>query len=227
MKTLIVQKVVILLILALTLSIFFSCNTTNNLEVYWVDENGSIFDSKTYEAINDGLFIQNIREEFKLVKTNPSSYHSIYLLSKVYITAFPNGEYIDFVQQLMIISGLFSIRYNPYIQEKHYDFQKTYIGLGYIKEIIQQIANMDTTRVPYMKTLAEVLETGYWHDEAIKELIIILESIIQVDFDNHVVSINSQASQIERNITIFQEKFRKWYDDTQVNDLFVKMELLP
>ena len=223
----IIHRTIALICMVFLLIQLSSCTTTHDIKVFWSDENGSVLDTKTYEATSDSLFLENIQAELRMVKMEPSRYHSIYSLAKVYIEAFPSGAHINFVEQLMVISGMFSIRYNPYIQKKQYDFQKTYIGLGYIKEIIQLVTNMAGGSTAYINSLGVVLEKGYWHDEALAELVSILEDVLIIDFENKKVVSDPVVEPIRKRVAVFQNKYRKWCEDTRAADLFRDLGVLP
>lgn len=207
------------LFIALVL-VLMSCTTTQDVKVYWTNEFGDTLDSKTFKATNDILFLDSIKYELDRAAVEPERYHDIFLLTKVYLEAFPAGKPVGFVKELMVMSGLFSTLYDSSIQQKQYEFQRTYIKLGYIKDLIQQISIVDMTMYPYIGALGKVLEKGYWDDEALTSFTLLFQNMVSIDVVNQTVKFNVSSVQVQNRFKNFKDNHRKWYEDSSAGILF-------
>ncbi|MDD3456848.1 hypothetical protein [Sphaerochaeta sp.] len=220
MKSIHVRMLPLTALAMLLVLLFISCETTQDVQVYWTNEFGDTMDSKTFKATNDVLFLDNIKYELDRTAVEPERYHDVFLLSKVYLEAFPAGKPAGFVKELMVMCGLFSTLYDSSIQQKQYEFQKTYIKLGYIKDLVQQISIVDMSMYPYIGVLGKVLEKGYWDDEALSDFALLLQNMVSIDVVNQVVKFNVTSSQVQNRLKVFKENHRKWYEDTSSKALF-------
>jgi hypothetical protein len=208
---------------AVAVSLFLpaACTTNQDLNIFWQDAGKKTIDSVILRDTSPQKLLEEINTALLTAEVEKENYHDVLELTKICVHAYPACEHRSYVDQLLILSALFSIRYNPYITADQYAYQKMYIAMGYTKEIMMHASLLRDSAPEYVRELNRMLTIGYWHDDALHACIRLVEKLIRVDTGTMSITFSIENDPyVENEIAQFRREYTKWYEDTHAERLF-------
>lgn len=208
-------------VIIISLLISAACVTNQDLNIYWQDAGEKTIDSVIIRDTNPQKLLEEVNTALLKAEVEKENYHAVLEIAKIYIHAYPDCEHRSYVEQLLVFSALFSIRYNPYITAAQYAYQKMFIAMGYTKEIMMHTSLLRDSVPEYVRELNRILSIGYWHDDALNAYIKLIEQLVKVDTRNMSITFSSENNPyVEKEIDQFKRMYSKWFEDTHAERLF-------
>ncbi len=206
------KHILILLILIAALS---SCTTQKTVyTVRWVDSDGVSIGTDYLEGVNKESLYNDCLENFQRGFDQPSNFRKSLNQAKIYLELYGSDPDAAFILKTGLLSSLYLYIKDSDLFEYTYKFRKDYIRMGYLREY-QSLMRKNPAHLsgyPFYSKVDKIIDSGFWHTEAMIELLTIFYRNIKFlpDKGKMITDMAPAAGDLQR----LADSAENWRDET-------------